>query len=81
MSENHENKSPTPIFTAQVFEETTGDETDYRICVRARVGGLSLEFDKTMTQIRRFFTERKEKAELRRQGQGLRSLPRASKDK
>lgn len=79
MSEQNQNKNP--IFTAQVFEEGEGTETDYRICVRARVGGLSLEFDKTMTQIRRFFTERREKAELRRQGQGLRSLPRASKDK
>jgi hypothetical protein len=82
MTENHQNQSPTPIFTAQVFEEKVGEDTDYRICVRARVGGFTLEFDKTVEQIRKFFTDRRERSEKRKvEGQGLRAVPRASKDK
>jgi len=52
------NEQPKPIFTLEVFEN---GKDDYRVVINAKVGGLRLEVDKTVEEIRDFFTKRKER--------------------
>ena len=79
--ENISNENP--IFTLSITQIPTkeGDDPDYRISARVHHGGLSLEFDRTVSEIRRFFTERRERMEKRQIQQGrLKSLPRSNKE-
>ena len=55
-----------PVFSLNVYERGEGDEKDYRIVATARTGGISMEFDQTVDDIRNFFTERRDRAEKKR---------------
>ena len=52
-----------PVLTLNVYPIGDEDEEDYRITASLRKGGLALEFDSTVSEIREFFTERREKDE------------------
>ena len=54
------------IFSLNVFEVVRDNDKDYHIVAAVRVGGISLEFDRTVDQIRSFFTERRERQERKR---------------
>ena len=73
------------IFTlniTQVPATKEGDDDDYKVSACIHHGGLSLEFERTVSEIRRFFTERRERTETKpRDGKHLQSLPKAGKDK
>jgi hypothetical protein len=43
--------------------ETADGAKDYRVSVRGTVGGLTLQFDTTIDQVREFFQERRRKGE------------------
>src|SRR5512135_1219477 len=74
--------SEKPIFTMNITEipRKEGDEPDYRISASIHHGGLKLEFDRTVSEIRRFFTERRERREHQQGQKGLRSVPRSNKE-
>ncbi len=65
-----------PIFTLTITEipAKDGEENDYRISARIHHGGLSLEFDRTVSEVRRFFTERRQKSEQRQLRDGKNKL-------
>jgi hypothetical protein len=65
-----------PIFTLTITEipAKDGEENDYRISARIHHGGLSLEFDRTVSEVRRFFTERRLKSEQRQLRDGKNKL-------
>ncbi len=52
----------TPLFSVSVSEYETGSGMDHAVYARVRTGGLSLEFNTTVDKIRKFFTEKREKA-------------------
>lgn len=65
-----------PIFTLTITEVPgkDGDESDYRISARIHHGGLSLEFDRSVSEVRRFFTERRQKQEQKQLREGKKGL-------
>jgi hypothetical protein len=70
-------KNEKPIFTltiTEVLASTPEGESDYRISACIHHGGLSLEFDRTVEQVRRFFTERRQKQEQKQVRKGKNKL-------
>lgn len=81
-------KERKPIISFNVYQVGEGEEEDYEIQASVRKGGLTLEFDSTVSKIRQFFTERREREEQKlldaakkdvekgkRDRKGLRSVP------
>jgi hypothetical protein len=67
------NEEKQPIATLNVFEL---DEDDYRLDLNVKIGGVRIEVSKKVSEIRDFFTKRKDK-----QGRGRRELQSVPKDK
>jgi hypothetical protein len=65
MSAENMTKDCKPVLSIQVDEIMRGSEKDYRIQARIHHGGLSLEFSKTVEEIRDFFTRRRIRSEQR----------------
>ena len=69
-----------PILALNVYPVGDEEEEDYRIVASLCKGGLSLEFDSTVNEIRDFFTERREKDEelsADKKPKKLKSVPKA----
>lgn len=57
-------KAERRLLTLEVDEYTTEDGVkDQAISVRGSIGGLTLQFDTTVDQIREFFQEKREEGE------------------
>ena len=54
-----------PVFSFQVREVEQHGEKDFTLSATLRSGGVSLEFTRTVGQIREFFTGRREKLVVR----------------
>ena len=69
-------KDNKPVFSLHIdeFEPEGADKStkDYRITARVHYGGLVLEFDKTVEEVRQFFTERRQKQERQQEQQQVR---------
>jgi hypothetical protein len=75
MSENQGTKNCKPILSIHIDEvEAHEGVKDYRVTARIHYGGLVLEFDKTVEEIRGFFTERRLKGEQRQLREGKNKL-------
>ena len=68
-----QNEKKQPIATLNVFEL---DNDDYRLDFNVKIGGVRIEVSKKVSEIRDFFTKRKDK-----QSRGRRELQSVPKEK
>lgn len=59
MSAENISRDCKPILNINIDEVDHNGGKDYRVSARIHYGGLCLEFDKTVDEMRRFFTERR----------------------
>jgi hypothetical protein len=75
MDDNTKSRQPSsvkPVFSISVSEYTSGDNVDHAVEARIVSGGLQLNFNTTVDKIRKFFTERRERADKKA---NLKSVP------
>lgn len=66
------NKEAKPIFSLNVLE--VGSNGDYRVVATVRTGGISFKFDRTIDDIRNFFTKRRERTRRGRKSDSLKTV-------
>ena len=71
-----------PILSVQVFEVDKNEdgESNFRVDVSAKLGGLTLSFDRTTDQIRDYFTAKRQRSMAKKLAKGERKLKAVTTD-
>jgi hypothetical protein len=69
MTKNSKTEQAQPLATLNIWEL---DNDDYRFDLNVKVGGVRIEVSKTVSEIRDFFTKRKDR---RQASAGLKAVP------
>jgi hypothetical protein len=73
MTKNNEPQTQQPVAAIEVYQD---GPDDYRVSAYVRTGGIKLEINKTVEEIRDFFTRRRTKRLERGSARTLKSIPR-----